>query len=452
MRDGVNFRLAMVSDALILAGELPGAPPNWGRLGEQLPLEWIEQALIYTGRASIRKRRLPAEQVVWFVIGLALYRHKSVRQLVAELDIALPDMADRCVSDSAVTQARQRLGEEPLEHLFNMTAQRWQSEPAKDSHFHDLALFAMDGTSLRLADSPSNRAHFGSSSFPHQSIGSHPLVRIVTLNTLSTQTVVSARFGPYEISEITHAKAMISDIPDHSLTIFDRGFLAGELLHTLGQTGEARHFLVPVKANTKWTVIEGTDADAIVELKISPLARKNNPALPETWRARAIRGEDRDGKPGFMLTSLTDRRKFPAASVRACYSRRWQIELSYRELKQSMMGMALSLRSQDVATTRQEIWGILIAYNLVRLEMARAASEAKCAPTEISFIMALHAYQYEMMHAKTLQSLGTVPAVIKRMRERILAELNVYRPGRTFARVTKAKAQRYPERRLKKIA
>jgi hypothetical protein len=117
-----------------------------------------------------------------------------------------------------------------------------------------------------------------------------------------------------------------------------------------------------------------------------------------------------------------------------------------------MMGMALSLRSQDVDTTRQEIWGILIAYNLVRLEMARAAVEAKCAPTEVSFIMALHAYQYEMMHASTLQSLGTVPTLIKRMRERILVELNVYRPDRTFDRVAKAKAQRYPERRIKKAA
>jgi hypothetical protein len=442
----------MDSTALILAAELPGAPPDWERLVEQLPLEWIEQALEYTGRASIRKRRLPAEQVVWFVIGLALYRHKSVRQLIGELDLALPDLKERCVSDSAVTQARQRLGEAPLERLFNVTAQHWQNEPAKESHFQHLRLFAMDGTSLRLADSPQNRAHFGSSSFPNEGTGSHPLVRLVTLNALSTQMVVAARFGPYEIGELTHAKLMLTDIPDQSLTIFDRGFLAAELLHTLSQTGQERHFLVPAKANTKWKIIDGTDADALVEMKVSPDSRKSNPELPATWRARAIRGDDFNGKPSYVLTSLTDRRAFPAASVRTCYRRRWQIETSYRELKQTMMGMAPSLRSHEVGTTRQEIWGALIAYNLVRLEMAKAAAEAKCAPTEISFVMALHAYQYEMMHARTLQSLGTIPALIKRMRERIIVELNVYRPGRTFDRVAKAKAQRYPERRLKKTA
>lgn len=440
----------MNSDALLLAGEMPVALPNWERLGEQLPLDWIEQVLQYTGRASVRKRRLPAEQVVWFVIGLALYRGKSVRQLIAELDLALPDLADRCVTDSALTQARQRLGEEPLEQLFNMTAQHWQNEPAQESHFLKLRLFAMDGTSLRLADSAANRAHFGSSNFRDGGQGSHPMARLVTLNVLSTQMVVAARFGPYSIGEMTHAKPIAEQIPAQSLTIFDRGFLCAELLYTLAQRGQDRHFLIPAKGNTKWTIVDGDETDAIVEMQVSPAARKLNADLPATWQARAIRCDDFEGKPSYLLTSMINRREYPAEKIRECYGRRWQIETSYREIKHTMLGMALSLRSHEVKTTRQEIWGILIAYNLVRLEMARAATVAKCAPTEISFILALHAYQYEMMSAKALQSLGNVPALIKRMRERILTELNVYRPDRKFDRVTKAKAQRYPERRIRK--
>jgi hypothetical protein len=115
-----------------------------------------------------------------------------------------------------------------------------------------------------------------------------------------------------------------------------------------------------------------------------------------------------------------------------------------------MMGMALSLRSLSVAGTRQEIWGMLIAYNLVRFEMVRAAEDAKCAPSEISFVFALSAFQYEMLHAAALHAQGNMPGVLKRMRERMLLELNVYRPGRKFDRVTKAKPQRYPETRLRK--
>jgi hypothetical protein len=52
--------------------------PDWTRLGQYLPYEWIEQAVTYTGKASIRQRRLPAEQVVWLVVALALYRHQSI--------------------------------------------------------------------------------------------------------------------------------------------------------------------------------------------------------------------------------------------------------------------------------------------------------------------------------------------------------------------------------------
>lgn len=55
-----------------------------------------------------------------------------------------------------------------------------------------------------------------------------------------------------------------------------------------------------------------------------------------------------------------------------------------------------------------------------------------------------------MTHAATLRAQGNLPGVLKRMRERMIAELNVYRPGRKFDRVTKAKPQLYPERRLRK--
>ena len=73
-----------------------------------------------------------------------------------------------------------------------------------------------------------------------------------------------------------------------------------------------------------------------------------------------------------------------------CYRRRWEIETSYRELKQSMLGTALTLRSQQPSGIEQEVWGALIAYNLVRLEMAKAAIQAKVEPTDLNFLRALH--------------------------------------------------------------
>jgi hypothetical protein len=439
----------MLSDVLPLTTcDLPA--PDWGKLGEQLPAEWIENALSYTGKASIRQRRLPAEQVVWLVIALAIYRHRSVRQVLGELELALPDLKDTCVTDSAVTQARQRLGEEPLAWLFSTAALHWHAQRTQRADFHGLQLFAMDGTTLKLADSAENRAHFDSPHFAKGALASYPHARMVTLSALRTQLVLAASFGAYSQGEMGFALKLLGEIPDRSLTVFDKGFLAAELLYTLRATGAERHFLVPAKSNTRWTVVNGDDKDGIVGMRVSAAARKKDPTLPKEWQARAIAMIGPTGKPGYLLTSLTDRRRYPADVLRKCYWERWQIETSYREIKQTMMGMALCLRSQTVAATRQEIWGILIAYNLVRLEMARTADEAKCAPKEVSFVFALGVFQLEMLHAASERSLGNLPGTIRRMRERMILELNVYRPDRKFDRVTKAKPQRYPERRLRK--
>lgn len=327
----------MFSDALTFLPEAQ-EPPDWGRLGEHLPYEWIEQAVAKTGKASIRHRRLPAEQVVWLIIALALYRHQSISEVVDELDLALPDAQMPFVSKSAVAQARQRLGEAPLKWLFQTSARAWSNQDKDAYLFKGMSLLAMDGTTLRTADSPANREHFGAQAYSSGAVASYPQVRGVTLTAIPTHLVVDAVFGRYDTNEMLYAKKLVPDIPDHTLTVFDRGFLAAEILCGLTANGHNRHFLIPAKANTKWEVIEGTPEDAIVQMRISPQARSKSPALPQYWRARDIEVIDPHGRKKILLTSLTDRKQFKAAEIVACYSRRWQIETSYRELKQSMMG------------------------------------------------------------------------------------------------------------------
>ena len=98
---------------------------GFDRLTEHLPREWIEQALNAHGVASVRRRRLPAEQVVWLVIALALFRRQSMEEVLSTLDLALPDTRIEAVSKSAITQARTRLGQAPLQWLFEQTAGAW---------------------------------------------------------------------------------------------------------------------------------------------------------------------------------------------------------------------------------------------------------------------------------------------------------------------------------------
>jgi hypothetical protein len=438
----------MHEEAIFLCSQVPRSPPDWRRLVDHLPNDWIEQALQYSGKASIRKRRLPAEQVVWLVIALAVYRHLSIKEILDDLDLALPDLNNRCVTSGGVSQAKERLGVDAIRWLFEVSVRSWHSEEADHHRFHGMNLLAMDGTTLRLPDSAANRAHFGSQNYASNKVASFPLTRGVTLTSVPTHLMLQAKFAPYKTSEMELAKDLLASVPENSLTILDRGFLSAELLCKLADGSTNRHFLIPAKSNTKWKLLEGTEADGLVELTVSDAAMKRDSTLSSTWHARAIKIPDAKGDITYLLTSLTDRRAIKAKEVIRCYFRRWEIETSYRELKHAMLGSAHTLRSMTVEGVQQEIWGALIAYNLVRIEIARAAAEAKCEPTSVSFILALHTIQYECFVAAATQAQGKLPLGMKRLRERLVLDLKQARPDRKFDRVVKAKPQRYPEKRL----
>ena len=102
-----------------------GGPPELDAFRKHLPREWIEEALRATGTATLRRRRLPAEQVVWLVLGMALFKDRSITDVVNKLDLALPGSGHVTVAPNAISQARARLGQEPVRWLSARLCQRW---------------------------------------------------------------------------------------------------------------------------------------------------------------------------------------------------------------------------------------------------------------------------------------------------------------------------------------
>ena len=128
-------------------------PGQFSVFAQQIEPGWIEEALQSTGRATLRRRRLPAEQVVWLVIGMALMRDRPIVEVVRHLDLALPGRGtSRTVAPSAVAQARSRVGAEPLEWLFLRTAADWAHKSADRHRWRGLALYGVDGSTLRVPD------------------------------------------------------------------------------------------------------------------------------------------------------------------------------------------------------------------------------------------------------------------------------------------------------------
>lgn len=425
--------------------------PDFGSLTRNLDPQWIAQALAATGCASVRKRKLPAERVVWLVIALAMYRHQSMAQVVADLDLALSDEINPDIAKSALTQARQRLGQEPLSQLFGMSAAVWDQRHQQGRSWRGLARYAVDGSTLKAADTQDNREHFGAQEYASGAVASYPQLRLLTLTSLSTHLVRDAVFGEYGKNEMRYAKDLLAAIPDHSLTVFDKGFLSAELLLQVQSAGTARHWLIPARSNSRWQRLGDDPSDYLVQMKVSPQARKANPLLPEFWQARAIETVSARGQRRILLTSLLDAKRWPAQEIAQQYEQRWRIESSYRELKQELLGSELTLRSGTPQTVMQEVWGALLAYNLIRLEMAEVARQEGVAPTDLSFTVALNYMRYEWLSLASI-SPGLLPKHLLRLRQRLGEQLlPKQRRGRQCPRVVKKPPARYPFKQVRAV-
>jgi hypothetical protein len=421
-------------------------PEQFDAVRRNVPEEWVEQALQATGTATVRHRRLPAIQVVWLVIGMALFRNRAIVEIVDKLDLALPGPSPT-VAPSAVPKARERLGAEPLAWLLTRAGDEWGHASAAAHRWRGLALYGVDGTTLRVPDSKENREHFGGPN-GHRGTSGYPVVRGCGLMALRSHILVSASFGPYDVGEHAYAADLWPSVPDDSLTIVDKGFFAAGVLIPLARGGRNRHWLVRAKKNLRWNVIAHLGSnDELVEMKVSPEARAKDATLPETWRARAITYQRKGFQPQTLLTSLLDAEQYPAVEIAGLYHERWELELGYDEIKTEMLDREETLRSRSPAAVTQEVWGILLAYNLVRLEMERVAEEARVEPTRISFVAALRLIVDEWLWL-AVTSPGAIP---KRLRD-LRANLKRFilpprRTERSYPRAVKVKMSNYPRKR-----
>jgi Insertion element 4 transposase N-terminal/Transposase DDE domain len=417
-------------------------PDSLEGLKAHLNPDWIEEALTWSGTTSIRRRRLPAEQVVWLVIGMGLYRREPIERVVQLLDLAAPDDKGTLLAKSAITQARRRLKNDALAYLFAVTAAEWSARSADADRWRGLALYGWDGTTLRVPDSPENRSEFGGQRGRGES--GYPQVRIVASMALRSHVLSSFRVADYHTGEVTLARNLWDEIPDNSLVIFDRNFLVKGDFVRFEMAGN-KHWLSRSKSNTRWAVIEHLGRnDDLVELEI------HEPGMPKTWQLRAIRYKRRGFPQATLLTSLLDPKAYPAKELVELYHERWECELGYDELKTHMLDRQEAIRSRTPEGVRQELWGIAIAYNLIRLEMERAAAEARVPPTRISFMAALGLVKDEIAMLRGLSALGTIPSRLAHLRQSLKRlVLPERRTQRAYPRAVKVKMSNYPRKRPK---
>lgn len=86
-------------------------PPSAQLFAEHLPVEWIQHCLTLSAHATVRRRRLPGDMVIWMVVAMAFFRNEPITDVVRRLNLSADGEAGiNLLARSAVTQARQRVG------------------------------------------------------------------------------------------------------------------------------------------------------------------------------------------------------------------------------------------------------------------------------------------------------------------------------------------------------
>jgi hypothetical protein len=281
------------------------------------------------------------------------------------------------------------------------------------------------------------------------------VLRLVALMVLRQHVLTALALGASRDSDLGLAATLWPQLPDASLVLLDREFAAYALYHQRGDAPRQRHWLTRARTGplaVRRRVVQRLGrGDALAELTPSAAARRlvrHGPRdLPPTLRVRAIHYRRRGFRPQTLLTSLLDPVAYPAAEVVALYHQRWELELGFDEVKTHTLERADAVRSKTPTRVTQEVWGLALGYNLVRLAMARVAARAGVVPTRVSYRHALQFIRLFWLTAWTT-SPGMLPRRLDALHDELaLLILPPRRPDRRYARAVKRPLSRYRRNR-----
>jgi hypothetical protein len=352
-----------------------------GMLAEHVPADDVKAAVREAGRQSLRERALPAEMLVLYVIALSLYRdvaYEEVLSLLTEgfrwMNLPVRGRATK----GGITQARLRLGIEPLRLLFEKRARPLATPQASRSFYRSWRTVAWDGSTLTVPDSQENAKAFGYATDPN--LSSYPLLRCVCLCETGTHAFLGAAMGSYRTGEHELARRLLPKLQPGMLLLADREFLNFELWEECLETGS--DLLWRVNKNWKLEKTQAlSDGSWLARIR-SPKGR--GPSRERT--VRVIRYEVEGSTETYRLvTNLLDPQSAPALELAQLYPERWESENAFDEMKTHLRGPRMLLRSKKPELVEQEFWGLLIAYQAIRSLMYEAALVHRKDPDDISF-------------------------------------------------------------------
>jgi hypothetical protein len=403
----------MTQNGVVTAG---GRLTDWislGVLASSVPRDAVDDAIAAAGKQAKRSDgKLPPHVMAYFVMAMALFADEDYEEVAARLTETLA--AWGCWDDSwsvptsgGITQARQRLGYEPVKGLFAEVAVPVAEELTAGAFLGGWRLMAIDGFEWDAPDTPENAAAFGFSGAGPDDAGrpAYPKVRVVTVSECASHAVVDAAMGAVAgkgAGEQSLARKLYRQLEEGWLLIADRNFFNWADWCTAADSGAA--LLWRVKSDLTLPVLkllpDGSYSSVLVSPKIRGKARQQlidaaraGQDLDED-QARRVRvveyqvpDRDGDGKGEIicLVTTITQMTAAPAPLLAQAYHQRWEHETGNKQLKTYLRGPGRVLRSRSPDMVRQEIWGYLLTHYAISALICRAATEAGIDPDRIKF-------------------------------------------------------------------
>lgn len=360
-----------------------------GVLSKTVPAPLIDAVLAETGRQSRRQRQLPARVVVYYVIALTLYARASYGEVLRCLLEGLRRLHGwrsslPVASKSGISQARTRLGAAPLKCLFERVAVPLADRQTPGAWYRGRRLVSLDGTTVDVADVPDNVAAFGRPAAARGRSG-FPQLRLVALTETGPRAMIAVAAADFATGETTLARRVIGALSADMLCLADRGFVGFAPWSQACATGAA--LLWRVRRNQVFPCHRRLpDGSYLSKLYASSKHRRRDDGL--VVRVIEYRLDDVPGAEPLsrLITTLSDPATAPAAELAALYHERWESETAFAELKTSLPGGRLLLRSKTPELVWQEFYGLLLAPYAIRRLMHEASAGVSWDPDRLSFI------------------------------------------------------------------
>jgi hypothetical protein len=337
---------------------------------------------------------------------------------------------------SALAQARQRVGTAPLRWLFDLLRGPAITGRQPATRWRGLLVCAIDGTTLTVPDNPRMLTRFSKQRGNHGGTG-YPQIRLLVLLVCGTRTVLDAVFGPTTIGETTYTPRLLPSLRAGMILLADRNFGAQDLLAQIAATGA--HLLVRLKNGRKIPVLarypDGSYLSILGRLRVRIIECEITIATTTGRHSGIYR----------LATTLLDHHHYPATELIRLYHERWEIETAYLELKSTILGGRV-LRARTPTGIEQEVYALLVTYQLLRTAMADAtATKPDTDPDRASFTIAWQTARDQLIQAANVIA-GTVIDLVGTIGRHVLANLLPARRPRVCPRIVKRAISKYQAR------